>query len=81
MTPKEKAKKLLKMFLHAGTGGLPKISYTLGELIAARECTAKCVNEILDVLNDVGVYPFADPEVEQFWEAVRSEILEPTQKP
>ena len=38
------------------------------------QCATIAVDEILDVLGNVGVYSFADPKVTAYWEDVKAEI-------
>lgn len=39
-----------------------------------KQCATIAVDEILDVLGNVGVYSFADPKVTAYWEDVKAEI-------
>lgn len=51
------------------------ITYNQKDLFkSAKECALLAVDEILDVLGDVGVYSFADPNVAIYWEEVKTEI-------
>lgn len=74
MTPKEKANELFEKFKEysytAWNGGSDEMTTEQ----AAKECSIIAVDEILDVLGDVGVYSFADPKVTTYWEGVKAEI-------
>lgn len=73
MTPTEKATELINKFF------APLEESVTNHLVGQRKRFAKnhaliCVEEILDVLGGEGVYNFADPKIEEFWESVKSEI-------
>jgi len=74
MTPKEKAIELFDKFKEysytAWHGGNDEMTTEQ----AAKECAIIAVDEILDILGDVGVYSFADPKVTTYWECVKAEI-------
>lgn len=74
MTQKEKAIELidkLKEYSYtAWNGGEDEMTTEQ----AAKECAIIAVDEILDVLGNVGVYSFADPKVTTYWEGVKTEI-------
>lgn len=40
----------------------------------AKQCAIICVDEILDVLGEAGVYSFADPKVSEYWKEVKDKI-------
>ena len=85
MTPKQKAKELVEKFIkYADKGAQLKTNEHTGRTgifipayrseYNAKQCATIAVDEILDVLGNVGVYSFADPKVTAYWEDVKAEI-------
>jgi len=72
MTPKAKAEELVNKFLLLLFGKKP--FYSKSDYFKAKKCATICVDEILEVLGGSGVYGFADPAVEHYWESVKTEI-------
>lgn len=79
MTAAEKAKELVEKFkdhvyCFMGSGMLTNTSDENVTTWNAKACSIIAVDEILDVLGDVGVYSFADPKVTAYWKSVKEEI-------
>jgi len=68
MTPEEKSAKLINTFMEL-TPAEEEFEFPY-----AIQCAAICVNEIIEVLGDAGVYSFADQKVEQYWQNVLTSI-------
>ena len=65
MTPKEKAQELFHKYArlwHASSSDV-------------KQCVIMAIDEILDVLGDVGVYGYADIKVTTYWEQVKKELI------
>jgi hypothetical protein len=79
MTPKEAAEQIVEkympmMYCYLGSGMLTN-SYDEGVAKSnAKSCAILHCQGIIDVLGGVGVYSFADPEVEKYWQQVLNEI-------
>lgn len=79
MNTKEKAQELVgkfKDYVHGyiGSSMLTNHEYLEQGLAQAKKASIIAVDEILDVLGDVGVYGYADPKVTTYWESVKIEI-------